>query len=537
MLQLLHRLLVVGQVLALATMSAVAVTVNLRDSLEWSALEMPTRSYFAGMQAPNDEARWKRAVDLAISGKQVLLKRMLETIRCPGDLLTGEKKFKWIHRVADVFVNRQSGFEAPLKNFTGYRAPITMIGYKQFDRKNWEGVETRSFSYAPKHVLKNIRKGREKFPRKFLAVGALDENWGWLSTHFLNRTASWGFTYSNKYGPLKANQLAEISPFLDHPNVIMMLVNQHHNISHPKVISLPRGVLPDVAKIIWDEAQHAIRHDVRKQNLLFVASSKWGPRPQIIDCVSKSMGRYLVKEQKKISTIRFMKAMSASIAILCVPGLGYDTFRLWESLASGSMPIIERGVGFDRVLYRLPALLVDDFADVTPDLVKQAYVEALYHVDQWDYKRMTTRWWERLLYKVSETGNIATLLRLHPISVEDSQFTRPMIPFDCAKMGGCGPGTKRVPARSCAVDSNINFTAYNFYWEQQLKWPEGWPLPGHHLYGKVDPKEFIEPPDKDSDDRVPTPHPTRLEAGSSTGTKRSKTSASIAVEIWPPPKK
>jgi hypothetical protein len=64
-----------------------------------------------------------------------------------------------------------------------------------------------------------------------------------------------------------------------------------------------------------------------------------------------------------------------------MPGLGYDTYRLWEVLALGAMPVLERGIGFDRTLYRLPALLVDDFADLTPELVRQAYVEALYRVD------------------------------------------------------------------------------------------------------------------------------------------------------------
>ena len=468
----------------------------------WALIGMPRLSYFAGFDAPNDAARWSRAVEQAQSGKQILLQKVLTTIRCPGDLLTGEKKFKWIHRIADVFVNRDSGFAEPLKNFTGYRAPITMIGYKLFDRKNWEGSELRSYTYIPKVLLQNLKKGKERFPRKFVAIGNPDENWGWLSTHFLNRTASWGFTYSRRLGPMRANQLEEISSFLDDPRVIMLLVNQHHNVSHPKVISLPRGVLPDVAKIIWDESQRVVRMDVRKDTLLFVASSNWGPRPMIIECVRSLMQGHLSVgggTNGRLDNREFMKKMSGSMAVLCVPGLGYDTFRLWEALASGSMPVLERGVGFDRSLYKLPALLVDDFADLTPSLVKQAYVEALYRADDWDYKRMTTRWWERLLYKVSETGSISHLSRLHPIFPENSLFTRPMVPFDCIKIGGCGHGTKRVPKRSCAIDFDANYTSYNWYWEQNLQWPGGYPIQGHHLFGKVDPASYIEPPEEDED--------------------------------------
>ena len=70
------------------------------------------------------------------------------------------------------------------------------------------------------------------------------------------------------------------------------------------------------------------------------------------------------------------------MAVLAMPGLGYDTYRLWEVLSLGAMPILEKGIGLDRTLYKLPALLVEDFADLTPMLVRQAYVEALYRADE-----------------------------------------------------------------------------------------------------------------------------------------------------------
>lgn len=77
----------------------------------------------------------------------------------------------------------------------------------------------------------------------------------------------------------------------------------------------------------------------------------------------------------------FFTNLASTMAVLAIPGMGYDTYRLWETLAVGTMPVLERGIGLDRTLYRLPALLVDDFADLTEDLVRQAYVEALYRAD------------------------------------------------------------------------------------------------------------------------------------------------------------
>jgi hypothetical protein len=64
------------------------------------------------------------------------------------------------------------------------------------------------------------------------------------------------------------------------------------------------------------------------------------------------------------------------------------------------MPVVERGMGMDRTFHKLPVLLVDDYYEVTEFMLRQAYVEALYRVDSWEYYRMSRQWWERLLYQV-----------------------------------------------------------------------------------------------------------------------------------------
>jgi hypothetical protein len=35
------------------------------------------------------------------------------------------------------------------------------------------------------------------------------------------------------------------------------------------------------------------------------------------------------------------------------------------------MPVLERGVGLDRSFYKLPVLLLEDFAFATPQLIRQ----------------------------------------------------------------------------------------------------------------------------------------------------------------------
>ena len=69
-------------------------------------------------------------------------------------------------------------------------------------------------------------------------------------------------------------------------------------------------------------------------------------------------------------------------------------------LTLGTIPIIEKSVGFDRTLYHLPALLVEDFAMVTTELLREAYIEAIYQADLFQYNRLKQSYWSNLLYQI-----------------------------------------------------------------------------------------------------------------------------------------
>jgi len=120
----------------------------------------------------------------------------------------------------------------------------------------------------------------------------------------------------------------------------------------------------------------------------------------------------------------------------------------------------------DRTFYRLPVLMLDDYADLTEPMLRTAYVEALYRADDWEFARMTQAWYERLIYQVAARGDIEPLMRLHPMLSEDRKFTRPLVPFTCSgrQQQQCGAGTKRVPKRSCAIDPEIVKPGYRWDW-------------------------------------------------------------------------
>ena len=82
--------------------------------------------------------------------------------------------------------------------------------------------------------------------------------------------------------------------------------------------------------------------------------------PQILQCVSNKMSprdfeghsQTPKSEMSKTKTNRkrYYQKLSSAMFGLSLPGLGYDTFRMWELLTLGSVVVIERGVGFDRTV-------------------------------------------------------------------------------------------------------------------------------------------------------------------------------------------
>lgn len=443
---------------------------SLKLAPEWKNIDPPLKSYFAGFDSPSNVTKWEEALLSASRGEQVLLMHVLKEIRSPFDLWKGDPYFKWIHRVAERHESKaNSNIISPGPYDEGVtRAQIVMLGYTTFDAWGFEGTPNGGFDLELGTLL-NMQDPPFRFADKSIAIGRMNENFGYLSTYFLNRTYSGNGHSLCFYGEcdpfnkdfVDASKAARA--VLDDPNLLMMVVNQHHNMSHPKVISLPLGI--QQPRDMWKAMQKAVKLASKKSTLLYSGGSNWGFRPRIRECVAggfNTPGAFFVSSGK-LDQDKFRAKLLGSMAVLCMPGQGYDTYRLWEALASGAMPVIEKGMGMDRTLYRLPALLLDDYADLTEHVVRQAYVEALYRAEEWEYARMTQRWYEGLMYEVAEAASIEPLLRLHPITAEDATFTRPLIPFTCPE-GECGEGTKRTPSKSCAIDPSIVKKGYRWDW-------------------------------------------------------------------------
>ena len=100
--------------------------------------------------------------------------------------------------------------------------------------------------------------------------------------------------------------------------------------------------------------------------------------------------------------------------VLCPSGLSMDTYRIWESLVLGAIPVVESNRGLDRTYNHLPVLVLKNFSYLTPQLLHSAYDCFMSHVEHFKFGILTVRYWKRLLDTVARTGSLEFLRRNHP---------------------------------------------------------------------------------------------------------------------------
>jgi hypothetical protein len=153
-----------------------------RSSYLCKPTAMPHKSHFMGLSAPTDLDRWNVAQDMACNGSLLLLQQVHKAIHSVRDVYQPDKQFRWTHHIADLFLVNGMGF-SELNKFVGESAPIVAFGKREFAQPNYKGMMTTWKAFNPKNV--GLFDGT--IPKPFVGIGAMDENWGWLSTNFLNR--------------------------------------------------------------------------------------------------------------------------------------------------------------------------------------------------------------------------------------------------------------------------------------------------------------------------------------------------------------
>jgi hypothetical protein len=81
-------------------------------------------------------------------------------------------------------------------------------------------------------------------------------------------------------------------------------------------------------------------------------------------------------------------------------GTGLDCYRTWEALILGCMPILKKSV-LDPLFDGLPVILVDDWSDITAELLAEKAEQ--YESTKWSWEKLTTQYWIDLFHGCANT--------------------------------------------------------------------------------------------------------------------------------------
>ena len=231
--------------------------------------------------------------------------------------------------------------------------------------------------------------------KRHVLLGHWNENWGFFSVAVPNRTVDWG-----KWRGGQLNNICDMDDFwwyLNHTNVSAIFTVQHRWLDqHPKVFSVPLGT-----KIGTQLALEVNKPLLNRTTLLLIAQSEFGGRPAIAESVIANFNGTIKNRYREEGT-NFFDLLRDSKFHLCPSGLGMDSYRNYETITMGTIPIMEkyyRRDGWYRTYDKLPVLWVDHFDNVTPTLLEEQYPQILSRAREYELERLTHQWWIDMIHR------------------------------------------------------------------------------------------------------------------------------------------
>ena len=113
---------------------------------------------------------------------------------------------------------------------------------------------------------------------------------------------------------------------------------------------------------------------------------------------------YCFKVTERLPFPEYMKQMSDFKFSLSPRGYGPDTYRTWEALMVGSIPIVHTSQ-LDSLYADLPIVIVDNWETITQEFLEKKYKEIT--SKKWPIDKLFMEYWVRADFG-SQTRNILT---------------------------------------------------------------------------------------------------------------------------------
>ena len=105
----------------------------------------------------------------------------------------------------------------------------------------------------------------------------------------------------------------------------------------------------------------------------------------------------------KGQTFTYINEVRSHKFVLCPRGNGIDTYRLWESLYLGAIPIVKDCINMD--FYKeLPIIIIKEYSELTPEFLEAEYER--HSPLCWEGSPLDlTYWMTKIREKINEYNN------------------------------------------------------------------------------------------------------------------------------------
>lgn len=142
-----------------------------------------------------------------------------------------------------------------------------------------------------------------------------------------------------------------------------------------------------------------------KMNLLYarLSSSSSHSNPTLENIREIWIGRLkskkLFTETNLVPWEQYIEELKSYKFALCPAGQGFDTYRVWEALTMGVIPIVNSSP-LNQMYEGLPVMILNNVDNLTPESLLQVYPKFIANVDKYNWDKLTSSYWANRIKNV-----------------------------------------------------------------------------------------------------------------------------------------
>eukprot|EP01010_Urceolus_cornutus_P004529 NODE_715_length_1394_cov_525.460967_g540_i0.p1 GENE.NODE_715_length_1394_cov_525.460967_g540_i0~~NODE_715_length_1394_cov_525.460967_g540_i0.p1 ORF type:complete len:424 (+),score=89.14 NODE_715_length_1394_cov_525.460967_g540_i0:57-1274(+) len=191
-------------------------------------------------------------------------------------------------------------------------------------------------------------------------------------------------------------------PILNHPKLLLWFARERA-VDHPKLHAIPIGILIGPARTIAALLQHSEPITVHPTHSLIAKFSIPNGPPiyrarREAAMVVFDAGFPDLRPAEKVARDEYFRSVLDHQFVLSPYGNAKDCYRTWEALYLGRSVVTLRSPMMDFIFQGLPVLRVDNYSQITPQLLNTTatkFDNCLFHMD-----KLNALWWWTWMLKM-----------------------------------------------------------------------------------------------------------------------------------------